>query len=109
MSIRNGKSIFINNRNLYRTYFQDRNVKFIEQYTSPTITYPTASEIQDLLLRKHTWTQGDRFFKLAIEFYGSSRYWWIIPWFNQKPLEADYEYGDLIYIPLPLQEVLALT
>tara|TARA_R100001594_G_scaffold23528_1_gene46021 strand:+ start:12 stop:341 length:330 start_codon:yes stop_codon:yes gene_type:complete len=109
MSNRNSKYTFINNKRLYRNYFRDRDQKFIRQYSTPTIKYPTAEELEGITMQKHIWKQGDRFYKLALQYYGSSRYWWVIPWFNQKPLEGDYSYGDLVYVPLPLQDILALT
>jgi len=109
MSIRNKSGTFNNNKNLYSEYFRERNVKFIKQYESPTLNYPTSEDIADLTLIKHVWTTGDRFYKLALTHYGNMSNWWVIPWFNQKPLESDYNYGDIVYIPLPIEEVLALT
>jgi len=109
MSNRYNKMLFVNNAGLYRNYFYDRQVPFIRQYSYPTITYPSTQEIQELNLQQHIWTQGDRFYKLALTYYSNYRYWWLIPWFNQKPLESDYKLGDIVYIPLPLNDVLALT
>ena len=109
MSDTHGKSIFNNNANLYRNYLKDRNLEFVRQYSSPTFNYPSADDLQDIILHKHIWTMGDRFYKLGLDYYGSTEHWWIIPWFNQKPLESDYEYGEVIYVPLPLEEILALT
>ena len=85
MSNRNGKYTFVNNKNLYTNYFRDRNLKSIRQYSTATLKYPTAEELADITMRKHIWKQGDRFYKLALEYYGSADYWWVIPWFNQKP------------------------
>ena len=50
---------------------------------------------------------GDRYFKLAYEYYGDSKLWWVIAWYNQKPSEADVKNGDTIFIPLPLDKVLS--
>jgi len=104
------KSLIINASPLYQQRFEDKEIfGGVEQYSYPSIHYPTKEEIQGLFLKPHIWTQGDRFYKLALDNYGSYRHWWIIPWFNQKPLESDYKLGEYIYIPQPLEAVLALT
>jgi len=32
--------------------------------------------------------------------------WWVIAWYNQKPTEAHFNVGDVVYIPTPLANVL---
>ena len=54
----------------------------------------------------HIWKEGDRFFKLAHQYYGDSTMWWVIAWFNRTPTEAHVSLGDTIYIPRPLDLVL---
>ena len=53
------------------------------------------------------WSEGDRYYKLAQHFYGDSAHWWIIAWFNKKPTEGHINFGDLIYVPLPLERVIS--
>ena len=91
---------------LYSELFKKRGLPFIIQWKSPTIKYPTDKDLVDLTVVQRVWTQGDRFFKYASEYYGDSTYWWIIPWFNQKPLESDFKLGDIVDIPTPLSDIL---
>ena len=57
---------------------------------------------------RHVWGLGDRLYKLAHQYYGDPALWWIIAWYNTRPTEAHFKQGDVIRIPLPLNEVLAL-
>jgi len=67
--------------------------------------HPTPEQIEQLTLQAHRWTLGDRFFKLAHEYYGDPEMWWVIAWFNQTPTESHVDPGDLIYIPSPLDQI----
>jgi hypothetical protein len=52
------------------------------------------------------WKRGDRFFKFASKYYGNPKYWWVLAWYNQRPTESFFKFGDIIEIPLPLNQVL---
>ena len=97
----------VNSNDLYDEFFEDRGVNFIEQYKTPTLNYPTADEISNLDLVDHLWTYGDRYYKLAHKYYGDSKFWWVIGWFNRKPTECHVQKGQVIVIPLPLEKILA--
>lgn len=95
------------NRNrLYKKYFEDRNVKFIRHFRTAKLAYPTPEQIRELSVLTHVWKTGDRYYKLAFDYYGSSKYWWVVAWFNQKPTEAHLKYGDVVFVPTPLDKVL---
>jgi len=99
--------LFINESDLYSSIFEDRNVTKIAHFSTPKINYPDEEAFPGLNIATHVWKQGDKFYKLSQEFYGSTKHWWVIPWFNQKPLESDYKYGDKIFVPLDLNVVLS--
>ena len=44
-------------------------------------------------------SHGDKLYKLAHRYYGSSGFFWIIAMFNNKPTDAHYNYGDIVLIP----------
>ena len=98
--------IGINSSNKYSELFQDRNVKFIQQYTTTEMNALSSGEVGTLNLISHTWIMGDRYYKLAYEYYNDSKLWWVIARFNQKPTEAHLKVGDTVLIPLPLEQVL---
>lgn len=100
------RPIGINKTSQYKEFFRDRNVKHIRQFFSPTLRHPTEEEILELEIVGHEWAVGDRYFKLADEFYGDVKMWWVIAWYNQKPTESHVKLGDVVEIPLPLDRVL---
>lgn len=103
-----GREKVINDHESYRSLIKKKGLKFLNQYSTPELRYPTEDEISDLDLVGHTWQIGDRFYKLAFEYYGDSTLWWILAWFNRTPTEQHIKIGETIYIPLPLEEVLQL-
>jgi len=67
-------------------------------------------KIEDLIgadLISHIWGVGDRYYKLAAQYYGDPTYWWVIALFNNKPLETDLSAGDIVVIPTPLEIVIS--
>ena len=100
------RRIGINSTDLYRDLLDDRAIKHIRQYFSPSLRHPTNEETSQLQIVRHEWKLGDRYYKLASEFYGDPRLWWILAWYNQKPTDAHLQIGNVIDIPLPLESVL---
>jgi hypothetical protein len=102
------RQILKNGEEMYENTFLERNVKFINQYETPIFTYPDEKNIGRLTLNRHFWSVGDRYYKLAYQYYGDAKDWWVIAKFNNKPTESHVKIGDILYIPIPLQEVLNL-
>jgi len=102
------RGIIINDDESYRERLKEAGQKFIRHYRSPSMSYPTPSEMNNLGAVRRVWRTGDRYFKIAHKYYGDSRLWWVIAWYNQKPTDAHVELGDIIYIPQPLDKVLSL-
>ena len=102
----NKKIIRINRLDLYDEFFDERGVRQIRQYMTPVMNYPNTSQKLNLSYDSHIWKVGDRFYKLAHKYYGDSRYWWVIAWYNKKPTESHVALGDVLSIPLPLSTVL---
>ena len=100
------RKIFKNKSRIYEKVFEDRGVKNIVQYPTPKLKHITPSQIQKLNRIGHVWTVGDRYYKLAYRHYGNTKYWWVLAWFNKRPTEAHVKLGDVIYIPLPLENIL---
>jgi len=102
------RKITRNKNELYKKFLEDRNVNYIRHFRTPQLSYPTVQQMRQLQKIGHIWTVGDRFYKLAHKHYGNSQYWWIIAWFNKKPTEAHFSYGDIVYIPMPLHKILSM-
>ena len=109
MASRNeNRIILINKHEMYKKMRKERGIKHIRQFASPVLAKPTAYDVLNLDLATHIWSLGDKFYKLAYEYYGDTTYWWLIAWFNERPTEAHMKLGDLLTIPLPLEDVLVL-
>ena len=83
-----------------------RGLRRIKQYSTPKLSHIPVSGIRKLDRTTHVWKVGDRYYKLADEYYGNAKYWWVIAWYNKKPTEAHVRLGDLVFIPQPLETVL---
>tara|TARA_R100000005_G_C4970685_1_gene183802 strand:- start:112 stop:462 length:351 start_codon:yes stop_codon:yes gene_type:complete len=100
------RELFLNNNELYEKTLRDKGLKNIEHYGRLLLEGMTPKEIKELTISDHIWKTGDRFYKLAYEYYGDARYWWIIAFFNKRPIDNLCKLGDVINIPLPLEDVL---
>ena len=100
------RTIRRNNLELYRSVLENRGLKSVRQYTTPNLRYPTSEEISNFQIIGHIWKTGDRYYKIADRYYNDPEMWWVIAFFNQKPLEQHVELGEVINIPLPLEKVL---
>jgi hypothetical protein len=98
-------------KNISRRYaesdiFRERQLHSPTQFTVAQFKQLSADEIEDLQIETKVWTVGEKYFKLAHEFYGDPEYWWVIAWFNERPLESQFTPGDIVEIPLPLELML---
>ena len=94
----------INSEEFYSELFESRGVEAIEQYRTMRFGANIASK--SFPVRRHTWSIGDKYYKLSYEHYGTLKYWWVIALFNAKPTDAHVEYGDEILIPYPVDVIL---
>jgi nucleoid-associated protein YgaU len=93
------RNYLINTNELYKEYLKERGVKQIQQYESPIFFYPSQDDLKKISTVTHIWSSGDRLAKLASEYYGNPKDWWIIARFNQIGSEANLKLGDVIRIP----------
>ena len=101
------QEVFVNDKEAYRRFLKKtRGLKQIRQFDTPVFKYPSKEEARNFKTVNHIWSTGDRFYKLAHEYYSDSTKWWVIAFFNQKPTEFHVELGEVIHIPTPLETVL---
>ena len=101
------RSIIINDNDSYKeTFFDKRDIQKLVQYDTARFYYPTTQERIDMATTPIIWDSSARLYNLANEYYGDPRLWWLIAWFNQKPTEAHYKVGEIVYIPTDILEVL---
>lgn len=100
------RKIVKNDLEMYSETFKERGVKHVLQYSTPEFASITEQQFKNLIILKHVWKEGDRYYKLAEKYYGNAKDWWIIAKFNQLPTESDIEVGDIVNIPTPVDRVL---
>ena len=88
--------IGFNTHEQYYDVFEERGVKRIKQFRTPTF-YKIS---QDTICVDHIWKQGDAFWRLSHKHYGDKSLWDIIAHYNFKPTDSHVKIGDLIKIPI---------
>jgi len=101
------REILINNNESYRQLLKERGLKYFRQFGTADLTYPTVDQIRTLKIIPHVWRVGDKYYKVAHKYYGDSRLWWVVAWFNKKPTEGHLKTGDVLNIPTPLETTLS--
>ena len=71
-------NIFKNEEESYKSYLKERGDNFVIQYDTPTFNHPTSEDLDTFSVDEHTWKVGDRYFKLAEQYYSDVTLWWII-------------------------------
>ena len=97
---------FYNDNKLYDEFFDKKNKKGFVQYNSPSYNEVTEEQKDNIQSAIRIWKTGDRFYKLAFEYYGNPQYWWVIALFNNTPTESHVKPGDQILIPVDHEEVI---
>tara|TARA_Y100000310_G_C20515242_1_gene730859 strand:+ start:482 stop:826 length:345 start_codon:yes stop_codon:yes gene_type:complete len=90
----------------YSEIFDKRGLTSVTQYTKMKIPSLSIDDRKDLTPMKHIYKTGDKLYKISHRYYGDTRYWWVIAWFNRKPTDFHCKIGDTIWIPFPLKEAL---
>jgi nucleoid-associated protein YgaU len=103
------KKVITNADSHYSDLRQSRGKPSVEQYTTPVFVPIRAGHRTLVQKVKHVWTPGDRYWKLAANYYGNAEFWWVIARYNLAPTEFHVQAGDLIYIPIPLQDALRIV
>lgn len=104
MSKRYGnRSTFENRDEMYDELLEKRGVEFIDHYTA--FEFNRKITRKSYVIQEHTWTKGDRLYKIAGRFYGSIEFWWIIALWNGKPTDANFILGEVIQVPFPPMQI----
>ena len=100
------EDIVVNEEDFYDEFFDQRNVSRITHYRSPRWPPINAKIVARFNSQRHVWKLGDKYYKLAAQYYGDPKLWWAIAWYNQKPTEGHVKPGDIVFIPTPLGRLL---
>jgi hypothetical protein len=97
---------FKNNSDYYSFLREKRKIRIANHYETPILKHPSVAERTSIICDSHIWKLGDRFYKLAHQYYGDPSFWWVIAWYNSIPTEVDLKTGDLLMIPINLNSAL---
>lgn len=105
----NNRNIIDNNNASYiiSDIFKKRGVNRIQHFATAELTYPSPEDLADITEITEIWGFGSSYYKLAYKHYEDPQYWWVIAWYNLRPLETDFAAGDVVLIPTPLESVLS--
>ena len=104
----NSRTTSINDQEQYREQFDNRGIKKVFQYETPSFTYPTKQLLNSLTIVEHVWSESDRLYKLADKYYGDPKLWWVIAKINNLPTESHVKIGYILKIPLPIDTLLSI-
>ena len=90
----------------YKKQLDRRGVKRINHYALRTFSSLPDEIKRRLTITKSVWTAGTTLAKVSNDVYGNQDFWWVIGYYNNKPIDADWTVGDEILIPTPLQTIL---
>ena len=102
------RRIFTNTDDIYFHILEERGLERIVQYDTAIFKKLKKSDIKRISTTQRIWTTGDRLFKMASEYYGDPRYWWIIARWNGRPTESHFKPGDIVSIPGPPELIIRL-
>ena len=97
--------VFVNDSDRYKDIRYQNDIKILRQYSTPELSNPLRNT-GNVTVIDHVWKTGDRYYKLADEYYDRPTYWWVIALFNSKPTEGHIKKGEIIRIPVPLENFL---
>ena len=100
-----GRRRFINADAIYDNLLEERGVGAITQYGTHIMRPLTRHQRGHLSVAQKRWGVGDRLYKLSAQYYGDARYWWVIARYNNRPTEAHFKAGDIVFIPLPRETI----
>tara|TARA_R100001079_G_C4424294_1_gene141185 strand:+ start:589 stop:939 length:351 start_codon:yes stop_codon:yes gene_type:complete len=98
----------VSKRDMFKQVKQLRKLDSINLIATAKINNISQTDLEDLDYDAYIWGRGDRFYKLAFEFYGTPEYWWVIALFNNAPTEQHVDLGEEIFIPRDPELVAAL-
>jgi hypothetical protein len=92
----------------YSKQLNRRDIKSLEHYELKSFGSISDEDKRRLRITTTFWSAGTSLTKLADQYYGDQNLWWIIGFYNNKPIDANWQMGDKVLIPTPLQTILQI-
>jgi hypothetical protein len=85
-----------------------RNVKVVDGKYYETVVFPTKQQLNEISTYNIRVSRFDRLDNLAFKYLGDGTYWWIISLMNDLDWAFGFEEGQILKIPVNVQDVLRL-
>ena len=93
----NLRTAMLENIEHYDKKLEDRGIK--KALIHRTVDFSNLKDVRIQILDEIEWTVGTTLHRLAVRYYGTGEFYWVIGLVNNKPTDAHYEIGDVIIIP----------
>ena len=83
----------------YDYLFENRDMKIIYMAAMNEMNAMTDADRSAIDTKRYTWRTSDRYWQVAKRFYGDTRLWFVIAYYNKAPTEFHLSNGQDILIP----------
>jgi len=90
----------------YDYLFEGRDTKIIYVLAMDQMNALSGADRRAISTRRYTWRPYDQYWKVAQRFYGDTRLWFIIAYYNKAPTEFHLKPGQDIFVPTSAQAIL---
>jgi nucleoid-associated protein YgaU len=84
---------------MFKQLKERRSLDVVSLYRTSRMNPLSFEDLIDIETTPYIWGRGDKYYKLAYQFYGDVQYWWVIAIFNNAPTEQHIKIGETIEIP----------
>ena len=102
----NKGTVELTKRDMFKQLKTLRNLDDVSLLSTSSFNRISDTDLEDMEYVSYTWSRGDRFYKLANDFYDNPEFWWVIALFNNAPTEQHLSIGEEIFVP-PNPEIVA--
>lgn len=85
-----------------------RNNEILDSKSYSTFNFPTQEQLDDIQTYSVRVNKFDRLDNLAAKYLGDGSYWWVIAIMNNLEWAFKFDEGDILLIPIDVQDVLRL-
>ena len=100
------RDVLVNEHKLYKKFLKERGIPRFRYLSRKKLSDISATDLKNITVVDYIYKTGDTLSKISYKHYGDTRYWWVIGWFNNKPIDNLCKLGDVIHIPFPIEEAL---
>ena len=103
------KLVILKTAGKYGKILKNRSIERAYLESTPVLINPDEVTMDETIYEKKVvWRAQTKLWSLSERFYGDGRYYWVIGLYNNKPTDAHWTPGDIVYVPMPFEYVVSL-